>query len=478
VLDAAVQIIGSSLLGLTVQCAKCHDHKFEPITQKEYYQLHAILAPAFNLEKWVKPNDRVVEAAPRSLAGPWEAHEKAIDVEVARLKQALGPCSTDPPKEKEARQKALDKVLEAANARRRPHPGRIAWVTDLGPEKVGAALLIRGNPATPGPVLEPGVPAFLGDPDNPFNLPPPSISTPRRSTGRRLALARWLTRPGSRPAALLARVQANRIWQYHFGTGLASSSDNLGFTGSAPSHPELLEYLAAELIRSGWSAKALHRLILNSACWRQSSAPRPESHAIDADNRLLSHFPLRRLDAEAIRDAMLAASGELDNHQGGPSVATHRNDSGEVVPVEDASGALRRSVYLQQRRTQLASLLEVFDAPSIVATCTRRLPATIPLQSLSLMNSEFVVTRADRLAARLERECPAGPDMAPGPRISRAFLLCVGRPPDDREREAATQFLATQPARYLELAPAETRHRAFADLCQMILASNAFLYIE
>ena len=206
---------------------------------------------------------------------------------------------------------------------------------------------------------------------------------------------------------------ANRIWQHHFGTGLAATSDNLGYTGSPPTHPELLEFLAAELVRSGWSAKALHRLIVTSSVYRQSSAPRPEAARVDPDNRLLARFPLRRLDAEAIRDAMLAASGELDDRPGGPYVPTDRTDSGEVVVDESAAGATRRSVYLQQRRTQIASLLEVFDAPSIVTTCTRRLPSTIPLQSLSLLNSDFVVARAHKLAERLERECRCGAEAKP-----------------------------------------------------------------
>jgi hypothetical protein len=475
VLDGAVQILGSSLLGLTLQCAKCHDHKFEPVTQKEYYQLQSILYPAFNVEKWVKPNDRVVAAAPREIAAPWEANEKRVDAEVARLKKEMAPKPGDPPKEKEAKQKALDKALKEANAKRFPHPGRVAWVADLGPETVGAQFLNRGNPATPGPILGPGVPAFLTDPDNPYAPKPPSPGA--RSTGRRLALARWLTKPGSRPAALLARVLANRIWQHHFSTGLAAASENLGYTGALPSHPALLDHLADELVRSGWSARALHRLILNSSAWRQSSAPRPEIKAIDADNHLLARYPLRRLDAEAIRDAMLAASGELDGRIGGPSVATKRTDAGEVVPEDPSGAGLRRAVYLQQRRTQIASLLEVFDAPSIVTTCTRRLPATIPLQSLSLLNSDFVVARASKLAERAERECGGGKACAEE-RIARVFFLTVGRVPDDPEREAARRFLEVQPARYAGVETAEAKRRALADFCQMVLASNAFLYVE
>ena len=300
------------------------------------------------------------------------------------------------------------------------------------------------------------------------------------STGRRLALARWLTKPGSRPAALLARVLANRIWQHHFGTGLSATSDNLGYTGSAPTHPELLEFLAGELVRSGWSAKALHRLILTSSVYRQSSAPQPKAARVDPDNRLLARFPLRRLDAEAIRDAMLAASGELDDRQGGPYVPTDRTESGEVVADESTAGATRRSVYLQQRRTQIASLLEVFDAPSIVTTCTRRLPSTIPLQSLSLLNAGFVVARAESspsgssAIASARAAGQAGDDA----RITRAFLLTTGRAPDQDERDAARRFLETQPSRYPGQAEADARRHAWADFCQMLLASNAFLYVE
>jgi hypothetical protein len=474
-LEGVVQVIGTSLLGLTVQCAKCHDHKFEPITQKEYYQLEAILYPAFNIEHWVKPNDRAVIAGPRAEQVRWEAHDKAITAQIAALKQAF---ATGP--DAEEKTKTLKKLIDAAENRRNVNPGRIAWTSDVSTDPSEIPVLLRGSLATPGPKVGPGVPAFLTDADNRYTPKPPFVG----ATGRRLALAFWLTRPGSRPAALLARVLANRIWQHHFGTGLAATSDNLGYTGSPPTHPELLEFLAAELARSGWSAKALHRLIVRSSVYRQTSAPAPEAAQSDPANRLLARFPLRRLDAEAIRDAMLTASGQLDDRQRGPYVPTARTESGEVVVNERTPGAARRSIYLQQRRTQISSLLEVFDAPSIVTTCTRRLPSTIPLQSLSLMNSAFVVARAQELAARLEREgqckCQcgaagrAGDDML----ITRAFLLATGRRPSENEQDAARRFIATQPARYPGLAGSDARRRAVADFCQMLFASNAFLYIE
>jgi len=473
VLEGAIQIIGSSLFGLTFQCAKCHDHKFEPVTQKEYYQLQAILYPAFNLEHWQKPNDRVVIAAPRDELARWEAHEKTIDAQIESIKRKF---ASEPDAAK--KEKSLKQAIEAANAQRQPNPGRIAWVGDVSSDPSEIPLLLRGNLATPGPKVGPGVPAFLTDADNRYEPKPPFVGS--GSTGRRLALARWLTKPGSRPAALLARVLANRIWQHHFGTGLSATSDNLGYTGSAPTHPELLEFLAGELARSGWSAKTLHRLILTSSVYRQSSAPRTKAARVDPDNRLLARFPLRRLDAEAIRDAMLAASGELDNRHGGRYISTHRTESGEVVADESTAGAARRSVYLQQRRTQTTSLLDVFDAPSIVTTCTRRLPSTIPLQSLSLLNAGFVVARAQKLAERLERDCKCA---AAGPadgdaRITLAFLLTAGRAPDQDERNAARGFLQTQPSRYPGRAEADARRHAWTDFCQMLLASNAFLYIE
>lgn len=473
VLEGTIQIIGSSLLGLTLQCAKCHDHKFEPVTQQEYYQLQAILYPAFNVEHWVKPNDRIVIAGPRDEMTRWQVHEKVIDGQLEALERHLG-SGTNATKSKET----LQRVIEAANARRWPNPGRIAWVGDVSNTPSEIPLLVRGNLATPGPKVGPGVLGILTDPENRYVPAAPFAGS--SATGRRLALARWLTRPGSRPSALLARVLANRIWQQHFGTGLAATSDNLGYTGSPPTHPELLEWLASELVRSGWSAKALHRLIVTSSVYRQSSAPRPESASVDPDNRLLSRYSLRRLDAEALRDAILAITGELNDSQGGPYVPTHRDGSGEVVVTESAEGATRRSVYLQQRRTEITSLLDLFDAPSIVTTCTRRVPSTIPLQSLSLMNSDFMVNRAGKLATRLEHECKTGPDgcVDHDTCIERAFLLAIGRQPAADERASARRFVATQPSRYPGLVEPECRHRALADFCQMLLASNAFLYVD
>jgi hypothetical protein len=265
---------------------------------------------------------------------------------------------------------------------------------------------------------------------------------------------------------------ANRIWQHHFGTGIVSTADNLGASGAKPSHPELLDYLAAEFVRSGWSVKAIHRLILTSAVYRQRSEPREKLDTLDPDNRLLARFPLRRLDAEAIRDAMLYIAAELDTCTGGPYVPSNRTAEGTVEIAENTDGAHKRSMYLQQRRTQVVTFLQLFDAPSIVTTCGKRSPSTVPLQPLLLLNSEFARARSKAFAGRLRRE--AGDDSAQ--RLDLAYRLACDRLPLHEERTLCETFLAKQSAVYAKEKDADLR--TWADLCQMLFASNAFLYVE
>ena len=219
VLEGTAQVIGSSLLGLTIQCARCHDHKFEPVTQKDYYQLQAILYPAFNVEHWVKPNDRAGDRRPARRALRWEAHDKAIDVEIAALKRSIRHGPEAVRKKKEEALKPIIEAIEAPSASE-PRADRRGSATSRANRRRSRSWS-GATPPTPGPKVGPGVPAFLTDPDNRYEPDPPWPGS--SSTGRRLALARWLTRPGSRPAALLARVLANRIWQHHFGTGLAAT---------------------------------------------------------------------------------------------------------------------------------------------------------------------------------------------------------------------------------------------------------------
>ncbi len=370
--------------------------------------------------------------------------------------------------EQARRQQALSESIAALESQRGEPLGQLAFAADLAPEPPKTPLLERGDYKSPKEWVEGAAPAMVSEPNNPAEL---NALADERSTGRRLAFAQWLTRPDSRAAGLLARVTVNRWWAHHFGVGIVATPENLGYSGAPPTHPELLEFLSAEFVQNGWSAKALHRLILHSAVYRQTSRPELLSLQLDPDARLLSRYPLRRLDAEAIRDAMLAVSGDLDQSQGGPYVPTDRAEDGDVVVAREATGALRRSIYLQQRRTQVLGMLDVFDAPSLVTNCTQRVQTTIPLQSLKLLNSDFVRERASSLAKRIAQE--SGDDAAT--RLQRLYLLTVGRPSTDAERQSSLEFLQQQPADYPDQTNAE--ELAWADLCQALLASNAFLYI-
>lgn len=369
----------------------------------------------------------------------------------------------------QAQQKPLEEARQALTTLSQNRPGKIAVATDVSTTPPAIHLLVRGNYAAAGPVAEPAPFPILTEPDAPFKIQPPA--DPDRTTGRRLALAQWITRPGSRAAGLLARVHVNRLWQHHFGVGLVATPENLGISGAAPSHPELLDWLAAELVQSNWSTKHIHRLILNSTTYQQSGAADAPRLKGDADGRLLSRFPVRRLDAEAIRDAMLAVSGDLDARVGGPYVPSTRQSNGEVLIPADHPQANRRAVYLQQRRSQVVSMLQVFDAPSIIFNSTRRPRSTMPLQSLSLLNSEFAVLRAKHLAERLQRDYPSEPD-----RLTAALMLTTGHPAEPDQREVLTQFLDQQLREYP--GQADARQRAWFDLCQMLLAGNAFLYLD
>jgi Protein of unknown function (DUF1553)/Protein of unknown function (DUF1549) len=523
VLEGNVQNVMNSLLGITVQCARCHDHKFEPITQKEYYSLQAVLFPVYNPEKWAKPNDRVVAVGTRAELAVIQRRNDLIDRQVKAAQSGLAAFA-EPLREqllddrlkgleapvresviaavkvaKDKRTPAMQMLLKAHAkaveirddelAKRFPEyaalrdrvkqtiaerekdrpkaPEKIAAFVETDPDPPVHHLLQRGQHNLPGVEVQPGVPAALSTEKNSYRIAPRPNG--RVSTGRRLAFANWVTSPEN---PLFARVMVNRVWQHHFGTGLVATSDNLGASGAKASHPELLDFLAAEFVRSGWSVKALHRLILASATYRQTSTPRDGLDAIDPDNRLLAHFPLRRLDAEEVRDSMLAISGELDLRMGGAFIPSQRTAEGVVEIPETANGAKRRSIYLQQRRTQVVTFLSLFDAPSIVSTCGKRSPSTVPLQSLTLLNSEFARLRAKSFAIRLTRDSANENEK----KLDHAFRLVAGRAPLEEERLTCQKFLAAQRMVYAKEKDAE--ERVWVDLCQMLLASNAFLYVE
>jgi hypothetical protein len=523
VLEGTLQITMNSLLGVTIQCARCHKHKFEPISHREYYQLQAIFFPAYNPERWKQPKDRFVEIVGKKDREEWKRQTDLIDQHIKTLNTRLATTEGSVREQllrerlKDVEVALQDKIIQAVNApvkkrskeqdgllkmhakaaqvsvddlarrfpdfanlreqikksiaereKERPKPLEKLSVfveTDANPPT--HHILTRGQHNQPGDEVQPGVPSAFVSVNNVYRVaerPPGQVST-----GRRLAFAHWITSPEN---PLFARVMVNRIWQHHFGTGLSATPDNLGQSGARPSHPELLDYLASEFVQSGWSVKYMHRLILRSAIYKQSSTPRTELEKLDPDNRLLGRFPLRRLDAEAVRDAFLSVAGDLDLRVGGPYVPSQRAKDGIVEVAETQDGAKRRSVYLQQRRTQVVTLLQLFDAPSIVGNCSTRTTSTIPLQSLAMLNSKFVRDRAKSLEQRLTKE--AGTDSKA--RLHLAFRLACGRPPDADEAAAADRFLVAQRKVYAEAK--DNEQRTWTDLCQMVLASNAFLYVE
>jgi len=370
----------------------------------------------------------------------------------------------------EARRKTYDEQRKMLEDQRTKEPGRaIAWVTDKTTTPPTVPLLTRGLYHLREANVEPGALAMLTDAG--YEYRPQAMPGDSTTTGRRLGFANWLLRSEGRPAALVARVHVNRIWREYFGRGIVATTDNLGQSGSIPTHPELVDELAANFIQSGWDQKSIHRQILLSSTYRQSSAPRREAIEADPDNRLYWRFPVRRLQAEMIRDAMLSISGQLDATPLGPYVATQQTAVGEVIVDLQVAGARRRSVYLQQRRSQTLSMLKVFDAPAIATVCTTRPSSTVPLQSLSLLNSDFAVATAEAFARRLLHETD-GSDAA---LIQAAWLLAVARSPTAGEQQVSAEFLAGQRAQYTGEQAAQW---GLADFCQMLLASNSFLYLE
>ena len=310
-------------------------------------------------------------------------------------------------------------------------------------------LLRRGDPEQPGPEVSPAVPEVLGTVRLPADAPEPQ---------RRHALANWLTQPN---APLIARVMVNRIWQGHFGTGLVDTPSDFGRTGSRPSHSGLLDWLAREFIANGGSAKHLHRLIVLSSTYRQSSSHRKEAAALDADARLLWRYPARRLDSEPIRDAMLTVSGELNRQRGGRGfdLFDQRGGLSGFKPVESFSAeGLRRMIYSHKVRREPESVFGAFDCPDAGQSTSRRRESTTPIQALNLWNSRFTLERSSAFARRVRQEAGARPQN----QVQRAFLLALSRPATPAEEHEALEALRGQD---LEV------------LCRALLNSNEFLFI-
>ncbi len=549
-----IKVVSSSLLGVTVGCAQCHNHKHDPIPQADYYRMRAVFEPGFDLRTWRTPNARLVSLmSDEARAKAAEVEKEAKIIEDARLKkqnefidEVLEKELLKRPEElrtplREAyktvvakrtpaqvkllkehptvmqlspgslylyEQKKADELKkqtdEAAKIREKKPAEEFIPVFNETAAKDGPAptfLFHRGDPDQPKQQLKPGDLTILAA-LRPVDLPEKDAALP--TSGRRLAYARALT-DGQHP--LTSRVLVNRIWMHHFGRGIVASPSDFGTLGERPTHPELLDWLASEFVAQGWSLKKLHKVIMTSAAYRQASqlsnAEFRISNSKDPDNKLLWRHPIRRLDAEQLRDAQLFVSGRLNPKPGGAPVPIMTDETGQVVVgvnTDDTAGRpsgkfvglngeeFRRSLYVQMRRSKPLGLMETFDAPRMEPNCELRNASTVAPQSLALMNGEFALAQAKFFAERVAKEAGDSTDES---KVSRAWQLAFSRRPNSTEMSDALGFLSKQRAHFTANAPKEAKvakgkeppptnaeEHALTGLCQALLTANRFLYVE
>jgi hypothetical protein len=485
-LDDLVSTTSLAFMGLTVGCARCHNHKFDPIPQRDYYRLQAVffatrdvahpLVPSHEVDAYRRESDRVeavlrpLREEKRKIEAPFL--QAIMDREIAKLPAYLQAAWRTPPEKRTEGQKLnviqIEKTLGsdtlrglvtekdivllmgpdvqaaheavktriAAAERERPRPFATALaIGERGRTAPSSYFLHRGSPDAPGSVMTPGVLSVTDASDWTFPDPPGTA----RSSWRRRGLAEWLT-TGTNP--LTARVMVNRVWQHHFGEGIVRTPGNLGRMGERPSHPELLDWLAVEFVDRGWSLKAIHRLLLT---YQMASQDLTANVAIDPENRKFWRMPRQRLEAEIIRDQILAVSGALDPTLGGPSIfpyidpdlfeeSSKRTWRGK--PDTDPS-TWRRSLYVFLKRSIRYPMFETFDQPNLVNSADRRNRTTIAPQALILTNNGMVLTQARQFADRLRREAGASAEA----QVDRAFRLALARPPDAVERARSVAFL-------------------------------------
>jgi hypothetical protein len=374
-------------------------------------------------------------------------------------------------------------IEEARN--KRPAPDKLMCLTEVPGQVPVTHLFARGDFNQPRDEVTPGELSVLDNEGISIPVNDPQLPT----TGRRLAYARHLT-SGRHP--LVARVLVNRFWMHHFGKGLVNTPGEFGIQGELPSHPKLLDWLAVEFMESGWDLKHLHRLIVNSTAYRQVATRQEGLEVIDPDNRLLGRMSIRRLEAEAIRDSLLSLSGQLLWKMHGPPAPVSLDSVGQRVVVSvnqyDPTGRLlldvaavgedefRRSIYIQVRRSMPLGVLVPFDLPTLKPNCQQRTFSTNAPQSLLMMNDPFVLKQVDGLAGRIRDV--AGDD--PAGQLQQAWQLVLGRMPSDREEQAALVFLEEQAASLRVVTPdlANPQQVALTHLCQALVSSNGFLYVE
>jgi hypothetical protein len=537
-LDDMIGTIGRGILGLTVQCARCHDHKFDAISQRDYYRLQASLFGYVEVDHPLTPPDvaaafekktadvdarvNALKAQVRELEQPYKDRllpakykkfppnvqqaiatpkEKRTPGQVLLADQVIRTVSVAPaeidriitPEDRAAREKLSAEIARVETERPKPIPVA-AGVTDgdyrFTPDGPGdepapgkgvkreaidgsfvhtgtghyeappSYLLIRGDPNSKGPQMQPGFIRVITYGNPPTTLPP---STPHTS-GRRLALADWLVDPQN---PLTSRVIVNRIWHHHFGRGIVPSLDNFGKMGELPSHPELLDFLAVEFMKRGWSIKQMHRLIMTSDAYKMASQyENADDIAKDPQDRYYWRYRMQRIEAEILRDEILDVSGGLNTEMFGKPVfpmLQHEVLASMINGIwkqsEDGPKVWRRSVYVYRKRGLPYPLLDIFDLPNQNISCGARNVSTVPTQALALMNDDFVLKQAQLFANRVEEAAHGDPPAE----VDLAYRLALSRPPEPKERQIALDFLAK---------------RKLVDLADVLFNLNEFLYVR
>lgn len=503
-LDDIVATTGQTFLGITFDCARCHDHKIDPVLQKDYYRLLSFFhninhfrngGPSDERPMFTRPEDRQsyeeqvralerrrkeIQAALTTFEDEFRKlyeqveNKKANDVPRLALKDGARLLG----KERFTRYQEQRREMDAANKQKVPAEMALC-VTEAGHTPPETFVMIRGNPHVKGDKVEPAFPQVLGGivPE----LPKPAPSS--RTTGRRLVLANWIA---SKDNPLTARVMANRIWQYHFGRGIVRSASNFGLQGDRPTHPELLDWLATEFTSpspstgeggGGWRLKSLHKTILTSSAYRMSSRSNTTALAADPTNDLFWRFDMRRLSAEEIRDSIHAVNGSLNPKMYGPGIYVdipREVQEGQSMPghgwgKSPPEEQNRRSVYIHVKRSLLTPILESFDVAETDRSLPVRFSTTQPTQALGMLNSEFVNKQADVFAARLRREAGADLDK----QVRTGLYLATCRPPSDAEVRRGVELI-----RSLQSKDGVNAEMAMRYFCLMALNLNEFLYID
>jgi hypothetical protein len=464
--EDTIDTLGKAVLGLTLGCARCHDHKYDPVSSRDYYALYGIFESTKFTFPGCEPKQMPRDLVPllpagevERLRGPFAAEQAQRDAEVKRLEAELaaGPSSSAPP----PRAAALAEAKARRDAQRRLAPIiPVAYAAAEGKPQ-DARLQQRGDPMKPGEWVPRRWLEWFGG----------ARVAETNSSGRQ-ELAAWVT---SAANPLLARVLVNRIWQHHFGLGLVATPNDFGLRGQAPTHPELLDWLADAFVRSGWSHKAMHRLILNSAAYQMASVPERVAEGGAPARELYAVFPRRRLSAEELRDTLLALSGELDATPGAghPFPPEEKWNFTQHAPFAADYANSRRSVYLMQKRNRRAPFFALFDGADPNASTPVRDHTIVPTQALFFMNDPFAHEQARKFAARVLNASANELE-----RVDDAFEALYGRCVTDVEQDDAMAFLAAYAAQCGDASPETRRTLAWEAYVRVLFASNELVYLD